>query len=79
MNRVHVKTKRRRQCEDYTHCTAWLVMEREEYTFTKRFQRGGEMHGGFNVSHMLVAESPERKNLNCGYAEDRNRSCRCAG
>lgn len=41
-------------------------MEREEYiakdhTFTKRFQRQGEMHGGIYGSHMLVAESPERK------------------
>lgn len=40
--------------------------EREEYiakehTFTNRFQRKGEMHGGIYVSHMLVAESPERK------------------
>lgn len=41
-------------------------MERDEYTaeehtFTKRFQRRGEMHGGIYVSRMLVAESPEKR------------------
>lgn len=50
-------TKRRRQREHYTRCTAPTHRGEkntaEKHTFRKRFKRRGEMHGGIYVSHML--------------------------